>query len=62
MVLRTLAVLALMNGPPSEPPATPPMDVRAECLKGCAGAPKTATGQKLLACIEQCAARDAGTR
>jgi len=55
-------VLALMNGPPSEAPATPPMDVRAECLKGCAGAPKTATGQKLLACIDQCAAPDAGTR
>lgn len=37
-------------------------DVRAECLKRCAGAPKDAKGQALLVCLEQCRAPDAGTR
>ena len=31
-----------------------PVDVRAECLKRCAGAPKDATGRALLQCLERC--------
>ncbi|MDP3153976.1 MAG: hypothetical protein Q8N23_14985 [Archangium sp.] len=53
-------LLALLN----PVPATSPADVRAECLKTCAGAPKGATGEVLLHCLQRCepAAADAGVR
>jgi hypothetical protein len=56
MLLAALLLLA------STPPAPAPTDTdRAECLKYCAGAPKDATGQKLLACLNRCEApADAG--
>lgn len=53
MVLRALGVMVLMAVPPAaEPP--PKVDARAECLKRCAGAPKDATGARLLACLSTC--------
>ena len=56
MVLRALALVALVNVPLTGPKDAPPerMDARAECLKACAGAPKTATGTMLLQCIKRC--------
>jgi hypothetical protein len=54
-----LATLLLLAGAPQ--PSTPPESDRAACLKDCAGAPKDATGQKLLACLNRCEpAADAG--
>lgn len=54
-----LAALLLLAGA-TPVPAKGDTD-RAECLKQCAGAPKDATGQKLLACLAQCEApADAG--
>lgn len=61
MLLGTL-LLALLNPVPPPAPAAP-VDVRAECLKSCAGAPKDATGKSLLACLQRCeptSAADAG--
>lgn len=55
-------LLALLNPVPVAPAPRAPVDVRAECLKSCAGAPKDATGQVLLACLQRCEpAIDAGT-
>ena len=55
-------VLALLNPVPVAP--QPPVDVRAECLKRCAGAPKGATGGVLLQCLQRCepSPADAGVR
>lgn len=66
-----LAVLLAMPAEAETRPAAPPprVDARAECLKACAGAPKDATGQHLLACLNRCEVKssqaaqpDAGTR
>ena len=53
-------LLALLNPVPPVSPA----DVRAECLKTCAGAPKGATGAVLLHCLQRCepSPADAGVR
>lgn len=62
MLLGTL-LLALLNPVPPPAPAPAPVDVRAECLKTCAGAPKDSTGKSLLACLQRCEpapAADAG--
>lgn len=47
--------MVLMTVPPAVEPA-PKRDARAECLKRCAGAPKEATGARLLACLSACEA------
>lgn len=72
LLLRALGLAVLLAMPAeaeTQPtPAPPPrVDARAECLKACAGAPKDATGQHLLACLNRCdavkpAQPDAGTR
>jgi hypothetical protein len=49
-----LATLLLLAGAPATTPPAPKDSDRAECLKQCAGAPKDATGQKLLACLNRC--------
>lgn len=58
-------VLALLMPVPVPVPVRPKpaVDVRAECLKSCAGAPKDATGKRLLQCLRSCepAAADAGS-
>ncbi len=62
MLLGTL-LLALLNPVPPKAPAPAPVDMRAECMKSCAGAPKDSTGQTLLACLQRCeptAPADAG--
>lgn len=52
MLLAAL-VLTLLN--PAPPAPQPAHDSRkAECLKTCAGHPKDASGQKLLACLQRC--------
>jgi hypothetical protein len=53
-------LLALLN--PVPPPV--PVNVRTECLKTCAGAPKDAKGAALLQCLERCApsSTDGGVR
>lgn len=55
-------VLTLLTPVPAPPAPKPPADVRAECLKACAGAPKDATGAALLQCLRQCEPSDAGVR
>lgn len=72
LLLRALGLAVLLAMPAeAETPAPPPprVDARAECLKACAGAPKDATGQHLLACLNRCEVKpsqaaqpDAGTR
>ena len=47
-------VLALLNPVPVSAPPKAPVDVRAECLKSCAGAPKDASGPVLLQCLQRC--------
>ncbi len=54
MVLRALAVVVLFSVP--VPPAKTPVNVRAECMKACAGAPKEASGAHLLECLHRCEA------
>jgi hypothetical protein len=56
-------VLALLNPVPERPVSSgAATDVRAECLKSCAGAPKDATGAVLIQCLQRCEppAADAG--
>ena len=48
------ALLLTLLSPVPAPPPKPAVDGRAECLKRCAGAPKDATGKKLLACLRSC--------
>lgn len=65
LMLLAALVLALAAPPPA--PATPPTQnpnntQRAECLRQCAGAPKDATGKKLMACLQACETKpDAGS-
>ena len=61
MLLGSL-LLALVVPAPVPVAPKPPVDVRAECLKACAGAPKDATGAALLQCLRQCEPSDAGVR
>jgi hypothetical protein len=67
-MMRALTVLwlsagaAAFAGPRSVPP--PPGNEAAQCLKRCAGEPKDARGERLLACLERCESQkqpDAGT-
>ena len=41
---------------PPKQKTPPPIDQRAACLKTCAGEPKNASGEKLMACLKQCEA------
>ncbi|MGV3621425.1 MAG: hypothetical protein ACO1OB_11445 [Archangium sp.] len=50
-----LLVLLSLTAFAEDPKAPPPIDERAACLKTCAGDPKTASGEKLMACLKQCA-------
>ncbi|PZR10477.1 MAG: hypothetical protein DI536_19730 [Archangium gephyra] len=50
VVLLPVAALA------EDPKTPPPIDQRAACLKTCAGEPKNASGEKLMACLKQCEA------
>ena len=61
MLLGSL-LLALVVPAPVPVAPKPPVDVRAECLKRCAGAPKDASGRQLLECLQRCEqpATDAG--
>ncbi|MDP1823366.1 MAG: hypothetical protein Q8L48_08995 [Archangium sp.] len=53
-------VLALLTPVPVPVTPKPAVDARAECLKACAGAPKDATGKRLLQCLRSCEPPDAG--
>lgn len=56
-------VLALLTPVPVPVTPKPAVDVRAECLRACAGAPKDATGNRLLQCLRACEpAGDAGVK
>lgn len=55
---------AALAGPAATLPPPPPSNEAANCLKRCAGDPKDARGERLLACLERCASQkrpDAGT-
>lgn len=52
MLLAALVLTLLNPAPPAPQPASE--SLKAECLKTCAGAPKHANGQKLLACLQRC--------
>lgn len=53
---RYAVLLALLSFPAlaEEPQLPPPADQRAACLKTCAGEPKEATPEKLMACLKGC--------
>ena len=53
-------LLNLLTPVPAPAPKPAPLDVRAECMKRCAGAPKDAKGTQLLACLQSCEPTDAG--
>lgn len=48
------SLLLTLLSPVPQPPAAQPPEERAECLRTCAGAPKEATGQHLMACLQGC--------
>lgn len=52
--LTGLLVLISLTAFAEEPKPQTPVDQRAACLKTCAGEPKNASGEKLLACLKQC--------
>jgi hypothetical protein len=56
------ALLVTLLAPVPNPAPKTPVDVRADCLKRCAGAPKESTGQQLLQCLSACEPADAGIR
>lgn len=56
MLLAALVLsLAVAPASPAPPPA-PQATRQADCLRSCAGAPKDASGQKLMACLQRCEA------
>ncbi len=54
MPFRALAILVLSAIPAAPVQPSTPANTRVECLKSCAGAPKEATGARLLECLNRC--------
>lgn len=54
MPFRALAILVLSALPAAPVQPSTPATARVECLRSCAGAPKEATGARLLACLGRC--------